>query len=213
MKHMLVISILVTSLLCHAQYQGGTGGGGVISCSASFQVLPVELIHFTAIAKGQEVLLEWTTATEHDNAGFHVERSADGVHFEAIMEIPGMGTSLALTQYEAVDRSPLPGLGYYRLRQTDLDGTTTISDVVSVTMELPEIRAFPNPVRDLLTLHGASQSGPQVVELSDQLGRIVVQQVHPEGPVQVDMQLYPAGVYHVRLSWGSSAKSWKVVKE
>ena len=213
MKYSLAIAVVFTTLLCHAQYQGGTGGGGVISCSAAFQILPVELIHFTAIASGDEVRSEWATASELNNAGFHVERSPDGAHFEAIAEVRGMGTTQALTYYDAVDASPLQGLSYYRLRQTDLDGSMTFSEVVSVMMDLPQLRAFPNPVRSMLTLHGVVNSGPQQVELIDHMGRMVAEWTFAEGPVKLDMAPYPAGVYHVQLLWAGDAASWKVVKE
>lgn len=213
MKYLLGISISLTTLWCSAQYQGGTGGGGAFSCGVEFQILPVELLHFTATPTGHTIHLEWTTATELNNAGFHVERSADGFLFDVIAEVPGAGTSQLLADYGVDDNAPLPSLSYYRLRQTDFDGSATWSWVVAVQLEDPQIHAFPNPVHSVLTISGVVGSGKQLVEVIDQKGQRLAFNVFPEGLVQVDMASFPAGLYHVRLSCGTDAMSWRVVKE
>ncbi|MCC6840214.1 MAG: hypothetical protein IT230_08660 [Flavobacteriales bacterium] len=97
-----------------------------------FSPLPITLVEFGATANAGTVLLEWATASEKDNAFFTVERSADAETFEAVLQLPGAGNSSAILHYSAIDRDPLPGLSYYRLRQTDLNGTTTVSDMAVV---------------------------------------------------------------------------------
>lgn len=94
--------------------------------------LPITLLWFDARPEGNIVRLEWATATEHQNALFTVERSKDGISFEPVVEVPGAMNSSVRLDYEAVDPSPYPGLSYYRLRQTDVDGTTTASNIVAV---------------------------------------------------------------------------------
>lgn len=105
------------------------------NCGAT---LPAELTSFTAAADADEVRLDWTTATERNNHFFTVERSADGVDdesFEPVLRVASLGDSQHETYYVTADEHPLPGTSYYRLRQTDLDGTTTIvSEVVAVVM-------------------------------------------------------------------------------
>jgi hypothetical protein len=96
--------------------------------------LPVELVSFTAEAQRQEVLCEWITASEWNNDHFTVERSADGLMFEAVGMVRSQGDSWDLRAYSFTDKAPLPGLSYYRLRQTDLDGSFVHSNVVVVEM-------------------------------------------------------------------------------
>ncbi|MBS1582785.1 MAG: T9SS type A sorting domain-containing protein [Bacteroidetes bacterium] len=94
--------------------------------------LPIQLLGFTATPEGTRVRLRWTTASETDNAFFTVERSADGTTFVPVLHQDGAGTSQGMLQYEGLDEAPLPGLSYYRLRQTDVDGASTVSDAVPV---------------------------------------------------------------------------------
>lgn len=92
--------------------------------------LPISLTDFQAGCDGRVVRISWTTATEQDNDYFTIEKSRDGLHFESIGVIPGAGNSLSTIAYEFVDDDAME-LAYYRLRQTDFDGTTTVSHMVT----------------------------------------------------------------------------------
>ena len=94
--------------------------------------LPVTLIDFTASAALAGVALEWSTASETDNAGFGVERSADGAAWTEIAWVAGFGDSRQTRNYAFDDLTPRTAAVYYRLRQEDHDGGTTYSSVVSV---------------------------------------------------------------------------------
>ncbi|MCC6540931.1 MAG: T9SS type A sorting domain-containing protein [Flavobacteriales bacterium] len=94
--------------------------------------LPITLLNFDAQPEGTMVRLNWATATEQDNALFTVERSRDGIVFEEVLNVPGAMNSNTLITYSELDRAPYPGLSYYRLRQTDTDGTSTYSNMVAV---------------------------------------------------------------------------------
>ncbi len=213
MRRPLIISLLLLAASVYGQYVGGIGGGGTTNCSAAFAMLPVELLEFSARPEGEQVMLQWTTATELNNAGFHVERSRDGEHYDAILQVEGMGTTVIVTHYEAVDRAPLHGLSYYRLRQTDIDGTMTWSPAVAVEFTAACIAAFPNPVRDVLMIQGGSTEGARHVELFDSRGRAVLQAALPEGVIQLDMAALPGGLYRVRVSCAQGAETLSVVKE
>jgi hypothetical protein len=102
-------------------------------------LLPIELLSFSARALDAGVRTEWSTATEQDNAFFTVERSSDARHFMAVGEIAGAGNSSALLHYSWLDARPLPGLSYYRLRQTDINGVSSLSPMVAVRMAGPDL--------------------------------------------------------------------------
>lgn len=213
MRKALTIGLLVLTPFCQAQYIGGTGGGGATNCMASFAMLPVELLHFSAMPHGGQVQLQWATASELNNAGFHVERSSDGVRFEAIAEVEGMGTTPMLTNYAAEDRAPLHGLSYYRLRQTDLDGTVTWSEAVATIMSTIRTAAYPNPVRSVLTVQGPWANEDRSVDLFDAQGRSVRQATLRAGANEIDMAGLPAGLYRLRISWAQGAETLSVMKE
>lgn len=213
MRKPFAIAFACLCLTSVAQFTGGMGGGGGVNCMPAINWLPVELIHFSAAAEGMQVLVEWTTASELNNGGFHVERSIDGVRFDAIAEVEGAGTAHTVTDYQTIDKAPLPGLSYYRLRQTDLDGTTTWSEAVAVEMKALRIAAYPNPVRSMLTIQGVSTKDVAQVQVFDTWGRSVMQAALPEGAIEIDMGGLPAGLYRVRIAGEQGPETLSVVKE
>ena len=113
-----------------------------------YQIVPVELTSFTAIADYGVVELSWITATETNNQGFEVQRSAGG-EFEAIAFVEGHGTTTEVQAYSYTDRSVSVGSYSYRLKQVDFDGTTSYSSIVEVDVPAPAVFAldqnYPNP--------------------------------------------------------------------
>ena len=99
------------------------------------QPLPIELLFFDAEAERSTVRCSWVTMSETNNDYFTVERSRDAVFFEAVGLIPGSGTSTEQLDYTFTDYSPYDGISYYRLRQTDFDGSSTWSDPVAVRFD------------------------------------------------------------------------------
>ena len=116
--------------------------------------LPVQLIYFNAQAKGSTALLTWSTAWERDNKGFVLERSADGIQFEAIGTVQGNGTKTNLSTYDYSDQQPLEGTSYYRLKQVDINGASTYSEIRTVSFYGNQtVQIFPNPANDFLTVN------------------------------------------------------------
>lgn len=111
--------------------------------------LPVSLLSFEAKIKDQEVHIEWITASEINNHFFTIEKSANGIHFSDLIKVTGAGTTSSTMYYDAMDKSPFRGTTYYRLKQTDFDGSFTYSDIVAVSNNGPSsneaYRVYPNP--------------------------------------------------------------------
>ena len=119
-------------------------------------VLPVELLLFQGREAHNEVVLEWTTATEENFDVFEVERSADGRHFEKIGYVYGVGNASGLTHYAFTDEAPMAGNNYYRLKMVDLDQTYEYSPLTRVTTTgntSAQSLIYPNPVNHGNTIH------------------------------------------------------------
>src|SRR5690606_34740978 len=102
--------------------------------------LPIELISFSLNSiNTREVELKWVTATEKDNDYFSVERSQTGQDWEVITYISGAGTSSEMREYSIIDVNTLSGVSYYRLKQTDYDGTSTYSDILSYNQKTEQL--------------------------------------------------------------------------
>lgn len=117
-----------------------------INASTASAVLPVDWLSFSAIPVRDEVLLEWSTATESNSDYFVIERSTNGADYRELGIMGAMNTSNTTTDYVFKDPEPLNGVSFYRLRQVDLDGKIDFSEVrtVSFEYEVP-IVVYPNP--------------------------------------------------------------------
>ena len=95
-------------------------------------LLPVQLLYFRGSFMTDSVYLTWATATETNNDYFTLERSADGMDFQPIARISGAGHSKTKLEYGHGDKKPTGSILYYRLRQTDFDGTFETFNIIAV---------------------------------------------------------------------------------
>ena len=130
----------------------GLSIGGAITLNANTVTnvaapLPVSLVSFTAkLQTDRTVDIAWTTSLETNNKGFVVERSKDLQSFDKVGEVGEIAAnSSALKNYKLTDQTPYAGTSYYRLKQTDLNGKTTIYPAVSVVLRDEAYGVFPNP--------------------------------------------------------------------
>lgn len=94
--------------------------------------MQTELLQFEAITKQDHNLLTWATASENNNNYFTLERSINGIDFMEITRMNGAGMSTTKTNYTFADFEYEKTQNYYRLSQTDYDGTTEIFKVIAV---------------------------------------------------------------------------------
>ena len=162
-------------------------------------VLPIELLSFNATAREHTVVLEWATATEADNDHFTVERSADLQEWTEVGNVPGALNSATTQWYELVDGSPLLNTSYYRLRQVDTDGTSTLSPVRSVQFARSTVAVYPNPNNGTFTVTLPSENTR--VHLTDACGREVAAEIrYWDSEAVIRMEYISAGRYLVVLT-------------
>ncbi|ELR71323.1 CHU large protein [Fulvivirga imtechensis AK7] len=136
----------VSGLTITEMYQGGNGDGGG-SEYLLVSPLPIQLLYFKAKGKNGTVELEWATASEVNNDYFSIERSQDMEQVETVAVIQSKGDLSEAVKYNVIDYHPLPGTSYYRVKQTDYDGTSTDSPWLVVTTDTgkEEMQLYPNP--------------------------------------------------------------------
>lgn len=171
-------------------------------------MLPITLLSFEVVAtkEGAEVL--WQTATENDNDFFTIERMQQS-EFVAIAKVRGAGTTNTPQNYKWADRKPLPGLSYYRLKQTDFNGTSTYSEVVALNIERNGT-PYPNPVKDILHLDGLTIDHDSKVTVSDVTGHIVINDYAGE---TLDVSSLKPGIYHVAVQSEGIIQWYSIKKE
>jgi hypothetical protein len=142
--------------------------------------LPVSLKSFNATQKSNKAYLTWETDQENNNDGFEIERrSAGNSQYQKIgfvdSKAPG-GTGNAYSYSFDDNQSLTKGVTYYRLRQVDLDGRATYSEVKAVrtgTGGLLTISIYPNPSRGVANVTIAENAGKMDVSLDDYTGKSV----------------------------------------
>jgi hypothetical protein len=138
--------------------------------------LPIELLEFDLQGTDAGVLVTWATATEINNDFFTLERSRVPVEFEPIAQVKGAGNRIGRTEYRFTDAGPPGGLVYYRIKQTDFDGSFTYSPVKSIVIagELTlTLVVHPNPTtgREVRFRISGGGESRMAVDFKDQLGR------------------------------------------
>ena len=194
-------------------------------------VLPINLLEFTGRPQDNQNLLQWRTATEQNNRGFELQRSAKGVEFSSITFVPTKsavgGNSTAVLNYHYNDTKPLSSNNYYRLKQIDNDGKATFSNVVLIKgnpgNELVQSAIYPNPVSTTLNV-AINAPGPQkvTVMITDLAGRTVQQQTMElqagNNTATLSVATLQSGVYFVKTvcspaSGGGCSSTAKFVKQ
>ncbi len=194
--------------------------------------VPVELASFGGELVEERVVLNWTTASQTNNAGWRVLRSSDGETYEIVSElIPGAGTTDALLNYTFTDEG-LPAVlkATYVLEQVDLDGSVHRSNGVEVLLgarfQIPPTEfasaVYPNPFNPSTTISYdlPSESLVSIViydALGQEIRRLVTEQ-RPAGRYTVqwdakDHQGYGvgSGVYIAKIEAGSFSASQKML--
>jgi hypothetical protein len=184
---------------------------------------PVEISSFTGSRQGITNLLKWTTATENNNKGFDLERSADGIKFSSIGFITTKadgGNSTSSLNYSFIDEKSLVGTNYYRLKEVDKDGKATYSSIVTLKGEKVafEISAlYPNPAKDEMTIAIVSSKKENItISITDLTGKEVKRFnstiAGGDNNISVNVSALATGTYYLRLISGTETKTTKFIK-
>ncbi len=170
-------------------------------------ILPVELSRFVAnFVGGQGVFLNWETASELNNKHFRVERSLDGRTWSTLAEVKGAGTSSEVQNYNYMDKEPANGVSYYRLRQTDYDGTFKFSETRQVNVDInntdSQLVVYPNPTQNTVYVAFGSKEQKNDITFYNMIGQEVMNvkgNRNMDNPiVSIDISSLRSGVYFVK---------------
>jgi hypothetical protein len=185
-------------------------------------IVPVDLTACQAVLRERHIHLSWSVASEHNNAGFEVQRSFSlGREWEAVGFVKGQGTTSITGMYAFDD--PLTrthrdvGRVQYRLRQVDVDGSSSFSPVAEVYVTpspaaVDLAQNFPNPVTDHTTVaFYIDREMPVRLRLLNMIGeqvRVLSEGTRAPGAHTVDLsaEMLPSGMYIVELSADGSLR-------
>ena len=179
--------------------------------------LPVSIIDFSAKALTASVEIKWSTASELNNASFTIEKSIDGQTWSSIGTINGAKTSKVVNNYGLVDFKPVAGFQFYRLKQTDVDGTIAFSKAVALNFSKTSIfnvTLYPNPAQDALNIQTDNNATGEVnIQIMNSMGEMVYTQVLNAGLLQtIDIASLMPGIYFVSLVSDGETKIIRLLK-
>ncbi|OYT10508.1 MAG: hypothetical protein B6I18_08755 [Bacteroidetes bacterium 4572_112] len=171
------------------------------------QVLPINLISFSAIENNEIVNLGWQTATEENNDYFTIERSYDAKDFAEIVQIVGARNSNQILNYKYNDvNADLSQTIYYKLKQTDYDGKYTYSNIISVNSKsnvFEMLESYSNNGVMNISINSNTNSTTSI-ELYDITGSLIYSNKlsidKGINTFKVDVSNYSMGIYLLRIS-------------
>ncbi len=182
--------------------------------------LPVIWYKLNAYLGDGSILLNWSTATENNNAFFEAERSDGKTDFQKIGEIPTKaigGNSSMILHYDLNDNNPLAGVNYYRIKQIDNNGEFAYSPIFSAKINpQPGLEVYPNPAtpRGIITINafGFERDTKHEIIVRDNLGKIIREYTFT-GTGNIFYLDLDAGVYHVMVSGPDSMGRNKIFQQ
>ena len=140
--------------------------------------LPITLVSLYAVnVENKFIDIVWQTSTEINNSGFVIERSQNGIQFDSIGWVEGHNNSVITNDYQFSDYNVIPNVVYYyRLRQLDNNGHSTLTYIVSASIGavIGVSELIPNPTNYFTrAIVDVPQEGTAYVIVYDDLGREV----------------------------------------
>ncbi len=196
--------------------------GSISGSNSCATILPIELLEFNVVCAENITQLKWVTLSEQNNDYFNIERSSDGLNFKIIKKVSGSGSTNFLSSYNVIDDRPLGGLSYYRLSQTDYDGSNEVLGVLSTEWPCTNLsnglQLFPNPTDDdvnLVIAHDYREN--YTVEIFDAIGKLVIPVIDEKFEVQGSTLLkiktsdLSVGIFLIKVVVGDKVYTEKLV--
>lgn len=184
----------------------------------SMGALPVDLISFNAewLQQGKTAQLQFITDNESQVCCYNIEKSSDGVHFNAVGKVNAKNTGGRNT-YRFTDYNATGKKLFYRLQINFTTGTSEYSNIQMLqTNSTTEIMVFPNPATNVLQLQLNNNYATMQVQIINSAGQVVKQ--YPNMPagnqvLQIPVSALASGTYFLYLQSGSEKQVLQFVKE
>jgi trimeric autotransporter adhesin len=184
--------------------------------------LPVTYLFIEANAIDNSFIrVDWATATEVNNSGFEVERSIDGINWNAIGWVAGNNNSTMQINYNYSDYNVQPNVRYYyRLKQIDNDGdfeiSTVVSAIISGAQTIGTVSVVPNPSNGQVQVRiNSTVMAEATITLTDVLGRTVTDSMHQlqkgANTYNFDWSLIAAGTYTLSVTSANEIRTVKMI--
>jgi hypothetical protein len=160
--------------------------------------LPLAWLSFTATKQNKTALLKWATTQEQNTRNFTLQHSGNGTSWTAINTLPAVGASNDSNYYNYVHTSPLTGINYYRVLQTDLDNRSSYSAIrtLKFTTNDEPFLLIGNPVTNSVLSVQVNMAAVFALYTAD--GKMLWQQPLNAGTITIDVSRFSKGIYFLK---------------
>lgn len=198
---------------------GGNAEGAatnIFTQSVCPPVLPIELRSWQVLCDQKKATLRWVTSSEINNDYFSIQRSNDAIKWSTIGTIAGAGNSNQSRYYSYEDVGYSDETLYYRLIQTDYDGTFKYTEIISVDCKndnLLNAVISPNPNTGRFVISGLKPEAKNKITIYDCLGELVLESAFFKNSIGIDLSEKPKGVYIVHVYSETESSVHKIIIE
>jgi protein involved in ribonucleotide reduction len=167
-------SVVAVKLLVESQQ------GCIDSVYTRIKTLPVSWLKIAAKRTQEtEAIITWSTGNETNNSHFEIECSYDLKNWKTIGKVIGNGNSTIVRNYQFIDKNASQSVINYRIKQIDFDGNFEYTKVVSINANVilnnTEVKVYPNPFTNSITVEQLDGINSDVAYLYDITGRLIQQ--------------------------------------
>ena len=177
--------------------------------------LPIELVSYNARAVNGKAHLTWVTVSEQNNDYFTIERSNGRGEWLPLHTVDGAGNSTIEISYEYWDYSPMIGSNYYRIKQTDYDGTSSYSRIRLVNFDPQDlVSVYPNPFADYIILSGIDAGKITAILIHDINGKTIrLNHTIENNSAKLNTGKLKPGIYIIKLLLDDEVRTYRVIRQ
>jgi hypothetical protein len=188
---------------------------GYSSCANPCTPLPIKLISFNAISTNDFINIIWKTIEEITNDYYTIERSSDGIHFTSIAKVFAIQKGSSIATYSEYDYSSLEATSYYRLKQTNFNGSYSYSNIVAVNTQNNQTdwMLYPNPSKDGNFTIKSNMNATDIISITitDVTGNVVRRFDISDYASEIQVSNLSSGLYIVRFQKINTIESKKII--
>lgn len=133
----------------------------------------VQLLGFEASAQSNNVVIKWASTNESDHSYYFLEKSVDGISFQEVARVNGGTCTSSVSKFTAIDRKPLKGISFYRLKHIDRNGMQQLFNAIAFSTEANEkvnqdpqasISNIDEALSDLIQIHVKEETQIEVID-------------------------------------------------
>lgn len=195
-----------------SRYVFGYDYFALANATGGTNTLPVTWLGFTAAVQRKTVQLQWRVANEINVSHYAVEHSTDGIHFSSIAQLAAQNSNAFEKKYSWLHTTPVTGINYYRIKQTDKDGKFSYSSIEAVTFDgADHYTVTPNPAKDIVNINTAAVI--KEVRCYNSYGQLVKTAKASASNLQLSLKEFAPGVYILHIITATNVYTAKVIKE